>query len=88
MHSNKKGILGASNNDKTKAMTKKEIGEAIKKELKLQNLSQVELSRRIDRHPTIVNDTINANSKWSYGTLVLILEELNLKVYMALPPKD
>ncbi len=68
-----------------KTMTRQEIGELIKKELKLQDKDQKQLAEELNLDYTMINGTVNASAKWSFSTMNKILDHLKLVASLRVP---
>jgi len=70
---------------KDETMTRQEIGELIKKELKLQGKDQKQLAEELNLDYTMINGTVNASAKWSFSTMNKILDHLELVASLRVP---
>lgn len=87
MRKRKKSNLGQNSHDKL-VMTREEIGNLIKKELKLQNKDQTQLANELDMDYSMINSTINVGGKWSFQTMNKILDHLGIVANLRVPIDD
>ena len=66
-------------------MTRQEIGELIKKELKLQDKDQKQLAEELKLDYTMINGTVKARAKWSFSTMNKILDHLKIVASLRVP---